>query len=59
MADLNAGVHIRVEASRGGFLPQLFASFSAAPERNGHTATFYATVAATRHPGARGCDPVQ
>ena len=55
VADLNAGVHIRVEASRGGLLPQLFASFGAAPERK--TATFYDEVAATLHPGARGCHP--
>ena len=44
VADLNAGVHIRLEASRGA-LPLLFASFGAAPERS--SATFYATVRAT------------
>lgn len=48
VADMNAGVHVRLEAARGGMLPQLFASFGAAPDRN--SATFYAAVAPAPHP---------
>ena len=48
VADLNAGVHIRLEAGRGA-LPLLFASFGAAPRRG--SATFYATVRATPRVG--------
>ena len=48
VADMNAGVHVRLEAPRSGFLPQLFASFGAAPDRD--SATFYAAVAPALHP---------